>query len=114
MTKRVLIGPEDIDSTDYLTKTEKYKFKHMVSELTEKRAKNKTQIAPKDGISLMDAERRYGINHGTLSRWADKGHVKELERTKNVRYIDEASLVEAIKKYNKAPGQGKKTILADI
>lgn len=52
--------------------------------------------APKGGISIRAAARKYGINYSTLSRWAKRGWVNIIQRTANWTYIDEKSLVKAI------------------
>jgi hypothetical protein len=65
---------------------------------------------PKGSISLMDAERNYGIAHQTLSRWVKRGLIPILLRTKNWLYVDEARLAEVVKRYRENPGQGRKTI----
>jgi hypothetical protein len=65
---------------------------------------------PEGGISLRAAERKYGIPNGTLCRWAKRGFIPILLRTKNWLYVDEAKLVEVIQRYKQNPGQGKKTI----
>ncbi len=65
---------------------------------------------PEGGISLMAAERKYGINSGTLSRWVKKGLIPVLLRTKNWLYVDEAKLAKVIRQYRENPGQGKRTI----
>ena len=54
---------------------------------------------PEGGISLREAERKYNVDHSTLSRWVQRGWVKVIERTANWLFINENSLVEAINKY---------------
>lgn len=54
---------------------------------------------PEGGISLREAERKYNIDHSTLSRWVRRGWVKIIERTDNWLFISENSLIEAINKY---------------
>lgn len=47
---------------------------------------------PEGGIGIRQAARKYDIPRSTLSRWASRGLVKILLRTKNWLYIDEDSL----------------------
>jgi len=62
-------------------------------ENTPTQKRNGKQPPPKGGISIRAASRKYGILHGTLSKWAAKGKVKILELTKNWLYLDEKSLI---------------------
>jgi hypothetical protein len=67
---------------------------------------------PEGGISLRAAERKYGIPNRTISRWAARGLIPILLRTKNELYVDEIVLKKLIEKYKQAPGRGKRTIKA--
>ena len=65
---------------------------------------------PEGGISLSEAERKYKMPNPTISRWVKRGYIPILLRTNRELYIDEAKLVEVIRRYKQNPGQGKKTI----
>lgn len=66
--------------------------------------------APKDGISYMEAERKYGIRHGTIARWVKQGYIKILKNTSRETFISETQLQEIAKEYKKNPGQGRFTL----
>jgi len=70
--------------------------------------------APKGGINLSQASRKYGIHQQTLSRWVAKGYIPVLLRTKNELYVDKNTLAEMVRIYRENPGQGRKTILSKI
>jgi hypothetical protein len=64
------------------------------------------------GIGIGDGARKYGINHGTISRWVKEGYIASLGSTP-VRggykvLIDEADLAYCIEIYNRDRGQGKR------
>lgn len=65
---------------------------------------------PEGGISLSEAERRYGIPNPTISRWVRKGYIPVLLRTNKELYIDETVIAKLAKAYQENPGQGKRTI----
>lgn len=56
--------------------------------------------APKGGISIREAARKYGLPHNTISYWVKSGRINILERTPNWLYIDESSLVAYLKERN--------------
>ena len=47
------------------------------------------------GISLSDAEKRYGIPTATISRWARKKKIRTLKRAGKYRYVDESDVAYA-------------------
>jgi len=72
--------------------------------------RNGKQPPPEGGISLREAERKYGILQSTISRWVKRGGIPILLRSKNWLYVDEQVLAEIIEKYKQRSGQGKRTI----
>ena len=46
-------------------------------------------------IRLMEAEEKYGINNPTLSRWADAGYIRTMERANKLHVLDEATVKRA-------------------
>lgn len=48
--------------------------------------------APEGGIGIREAARKYGISRMTVSRWANKGKIRILQRRKNWLYVDEGDL----------------------
>lgn len=65
---------------------------------------------PQGGITYMDAERKYGINHGTISRWVKNGYMSIITQTANEVYIKEAELEYLLSIYKQAPGRGRPTL----
>jgi len=107
---RVLIGEEDIEQAK-LSDKEKERFLVMVTELKKQRQRPQSTPPPKGSISLREAERKYGVDHASLSRWVKKGLIPICLRTKNWLYISEKRLVEVINNYKHNPGKGKRTLL---
>lgn len=71
----------------------------MVQKLHSLPRRQRKKVVPDGGICLYDAEHKYGINNGTLSRWVKRGWVKAIQRTANWLYIDEADLIRAIREH---------------
>lgn len=78
-----------------------------------RKPRNPAPPKPRGGISLSAAERKYRIHKSTLSRWLAKNYIPVVLRTKREVYVDEAALVELVKKYRQDPGQGKSTVKPD-
>jgi hypothetical protein len=74
-----------------------------------KRGSNGKQ-PPDGGITYMEAERKYGFNHGTIIRWVRQGYIQILGETANEVYVSEADLKYIINTYQAAPGRGRPTI----
>ncbi len=109
MVIRVVLDTDTISSL-HLSEHDKMVLMNITEKLHKERTREAAPPPPEGGISLMDAERKYGVHHGTLSRWADKGIIKVVLNTPKTRYIDEESLKAVLVIYFKAPGQGKKTL----
>ena len=68
------------------------------------------QPASQGGISQSAASRKYNIPQRTISRWVERGEVLIIEsENKREVYADERSLNKQVSKYQKDPGQGKRT-----
>ena len=65
---------------------------------------------PEGGITYMEAERRYGINHGTLARWVKKGYISIILETNREIYLDKIQLENLIGYYKENQGQGRFTL----
>jgi len=65
---------------------------------------------PECGISLSEAERRYGIQSQTISRWIQKNYLEVLLKTKREVFVDQIQLENLIGYYKQDPGQGKFTL----
>ena len=65
---------------------------------------------PENGITYLEAERQYGIHHGTISRWAKQGYLNIILRTKREVYVDKIQLENLIAYYKENPGQGRFTL----
>lgn len=65
---------------------------------------------PEDGITFMEAERLFGINHSTISRWVQQGYLDILLETNRETYIDRIQLENLVGHYTENPGQGKFTL----
>jgi len=107
---RVKIGLSDLDRIPISAQERKH-LRQLIETIAEERKRLKSEPAPQGGISLKNAEREYGINTGTLSRWVKKGLIPVLLRTKNWLYVDRSILEEVVIRYKKDPGRGKKTLL---
>lgn len=66
--------------------------------------------APEGGISIRAAGRKYDIPFKTISRWAQRGFIPILLRTRNELYISEASLAQIASKYKSLPNSSRRTI----
>ena len=75
-----------------------------------RRIGNNSHQVPDGGITYMEAERRYGIHHQTISRWVAKGYIDIILETRNEVYLNEAKLRDVIGIYLKSPGQGRYTL----
>jgi len=71
-----LLFEEDVQAMQHLSRT---KFKHL---------ENK-------GITLSEAEERYGIPTGTTSRWAQKKKIRVVKRVGRRLYVNEADVAYA-------------------
>jgi hypothetical protein len=61
---------------------------------------------PEGGISLSDAERKYGIPNETISRWVKRGWLLVLKRTKSKVYVAETEIIKLASIYKKDGGRG--------
>jgi hypothetical protein len=43
-------------------------------------------------IRVMDAAKKYGVNHPTISRWADAEYIRTIEQRETLRILDEADV----------------------
>jgi len=89
------------------------KGRKLIDLLEERIIKNRRQPTPPppDGaISLSEAVRKYGLQHGTVSRWAKSGLIPVVLRTDHKVYIDETRLAEVAAAYLKKPGRGRRTV----
>lgn len=104
-----LIDREKIDITRIAKQLGvKEEYIDMVLALAEEEMRNGK--APPGGISIMEASRKYGIAHSTISRWVQRGYIRVIERTSWRVYIDEKDLAKVVKHYRQAPGEGKWTV----
>jgi hypothetical protein len=65
----------------------------VVEELKRLPVRQKAPPAPKGGIGINQAARKYGLHPRTISRWAAQGKVPIIARTKNWLYVDESALI---------------------
>lgn len=75
-----------------------------------KKSREPAPDPPEGGITFMEAERLYGIQHQTISRWVKNGYVDILLDTPRERYLDKIQLENLIAHYKQNPGQGHFTI----
>ncbi len=66
--------------------------------------------APPGGIGIREAGRKYNVASVNISKWVRKGFIPVLLETKNIKYIDEPTLVKVIQIYLEAPGRGRWTV----
>jgi len=111
---RVLIGIDDLDKIKNISEQERGKLGKLITELKQQRQRNPVISPPPGGISMSEAERKYGIPNPTISRWVKRGYIPILTRTEWITYIDEAIFSKIAERYNKNPGKGKKTITKEI
>jgi len=114
---RIMVNIAKVDTTELAKETglPAKEVEKVVRQIITDKNNNKRQPrppAPKGGITLRGAERKYHISHKTISRWARQGHIPILLRTLNELYVDEKQLTLLISQYKNNPGQGKRTILA--
>jgi hypothetical protein len=76
-----------------------------IEERIKKSRRQPSDPAPKGGISLRSAARKYGIPHSTLLLWIPHNYIQVLKKTNYRTYISEDSLVKYINKRSLA---GKK------
>ena len=88
---------------------ERYK---VVDELKKLPVRQPAPAPPEGGISIRAAARKYGVPDPTISRWAARGLIRVLLRTKNEVYLSEDDLIPVIKRYKQAPGRGRRTVSA--
>lgn len=72
--------------------------------------RKKPEPPPPGGITLRQAEDKYGISNVTLSRWVKNGIIEPLKKTAGKIYVDNERVKELINRYNQEPGRGKRTI----
>lgn len=65
---------------------------------------------PEGSITYMEAERLYGINHSTISRWVQNGYIDIILETKREIYVDKIQLENLIAYYKENPGRGRFTL----
>lgn len=112
---RIMVNMAKVNTTELAKETglPNDEVKKVVSQIIADKNNHKRQPpppAPKGGICLMEAERKYRIPNPTISRWVKRGYIPVLLRTKKELYIDEAKLIEVVSLYKESPGQGKRTI----
>ena len=64
-------------------------------------------------VSVSDATRKYGVSHGTLSRWAKAKYIKRLNSDGYRTYLNEQDVAYCIFVYEKRGGQGKRIFNKD-
>ena len=64
-------------------------------------------------ISVSDAARKYGVSHGTLSRWAKAKYIERLSEDGYRTYLNEQDVAYCIFVYEKRGGQGKRVFNKD-
>ncbi len=80
-----------------------------------KRDRTPAPPAPAGGITLNQAERKYGIYANTLRGWTKEGPhdrprlLPVLLKTRNCTYVDEKILADLVEKYKAFPGRGYRT-----
>jgi hypothetical protein len=81
--------------------------------LKQSKRRVKAPPAPEGGITLCQAERKYGIDHNTIRHWARREPplVPILLETRNCVYLDDKALAKLVKKYLAFPGRGRRTAL---
>jgi hypothetical protein len=67
---------------------------------------------PEGGISLMDAQRKYKIDHTLLSRWRKRKIIETILVTRNEVYVSEESVKKAAGVYT--PGRGKRDVVKSL
>ncbi len=114
VTKRKWMPVEMVESILSENKTAKEKLDKLGREINNLPVRESKPPAPEGGITIQAAGRKYKMHTGTLARWAMKGIIPVLLRTKNETYLDERKLVEVVNLYKESPGQGKKTIRQNL
>lgn len=71
-----MLVEEDVAALQHLSRR---KFRHLENQ----------------GITLSDAEKRYGIPHSTISRWAQKKKIRTVDRVGKYLYVDESDIAYA-------------------
>ena len=107
MTEKIIL--------EVITLSEKKKCKitpEILLEASEniKKSREPAPDPPEGGITCLEAERLYGIHHGTISRWVKKGYVEIILKTKREVYVDKIQLENLIAYYKENPGQGRFTL----
>lgn len=79
---------------------------------------NGTAPPPEASIGIMAASRKYGIPHGTIWRWVNRGLIPVIRAGEgsgpgSATEIDERSLASIVESYRKDPGQGKRSAVAE-
>lgn len=102
--KRFIKDLEEIDPTSKETTIPK------LIERQESRKRIKAPLPPEGGITLREAERRFGVSNVTIGRWAKEKMVPTLLRTDKGIYLDEKALAKLVRKYKAFPGRGRRTV----
>ncbi len=100
VTTRKRVGIPDVEAL-----LQKYGIEEkdkLVKELKSLPVRQKAPPSPTGGISLREAERKYGVANSVISRWVQAGKIPVVKRTKNWLYIDEKYLVEFLKQRKKS------------
>lgn len=80
-------------------------------------AMNGTAPEPGTSIGIMAASKKYGIPHGTIWRWVDRGMIPVLRQGTGsgpgtATEIDEREMARIAESYRENPGKGKRTAVA--
>jgi len=93
---------------------EKYNFdsREVVAALRKLPVRQSSPPPPDGGISISGASRTFGIPHPTISRWASKGLIAIILRTRKEVYISYEDAARVVADYKLNPGRGKRTAIA--
>jgi hypothetical protein len=98
-----------IAEKEQLPEEQKNNLKNIVHKALIEKNKRKRQPripAPKGGISLSAAQNKYGVPNPTICRWAKKGYLPILMKTRFETFVDENYCAKLAEAYKTDPRQG--------
>ena len=100
VTTRKRVGIDEIKAI--LQKHGVKQTPELVKEFQSLPVRQKADPPPKGGIGIREAAKKYRLHDRTISRWAQRGEIPVIKRTKYRLYINEKALIGFLKQRGKS------------